>query len=268
MAVGHERRFSIDWSDPTPLSNWLEPNLLNWEESAAKQYLEPDAVLQLIDQRNHSLMMDPSMDRVEVHSNLFLGEDIIREAFPAMSDTPNLKRLAFKSLFRWSHAVNQRYQKLLQESRIGKPPFLAVHVRLGKGSTWKDPARLKGRDDLRQIFECAQRVQRRFGRPMYVASDHVSVQQHWKDWMSKEDSFHWPQQHSAFHVDKSRIVGDSYETELSTWAEFKLLSSAECLVLSYSKFGELASDLSKTQCRIYWDDCDTERIDRALAKLG
>lgn len=178
---------------------------------------------------------------------------------------------------------------------VSLQPYVAMHIRTGRGSTWSgDPLRHSGNQTLLKFRECAMRMQQHLmaiqkrqilaaaatrtnstqqqnalgsihnhrvdsmaspSLPLiYVASDNVAIKQQFEDW--DNTSFRFDHLLNVVHVDKTQ--DPSLDSYLDAWAEMVVLWQAKALVMSVSKFSQLAAVLGQftNATARYFDQCD------------
>jgi len=146
--------------------------------------------------------------------------------------------------------------------------YVAVHIRTG--GHWGDGKRHDPAND--EFAECAKRVVKRMSAgaalSVYVASDDHNAK------MSLQQKVPGAVFDPVlpFHIDKSGRGLDAQEKFLETWAEFMILSRADCLVYSRSGFSEVAVSVSRDlvrghRCAVQFDSCSTEDIDRSRSNF-
>ena len=297
-----------EWNHPNiphPLSDYVRPNHLPWQVNLASETVRQMGMLSTMDNREHELLLDPcglKADRNDyfLRNNIMTYESKLNQSIcfekywnkhGGRIDGVPLSNIGFWTLFQFTNRVQEEAQNLLRQSRIMsryhdhsvvtktiKPMYMAMHVRTGQGKTWDDPERHAGIQTLERFDECAVRLQTAVMNKcatqpdIYVASDNGQAKAFFLDRHSHDGTFKANIKMEVFHIDRtktellSNILG-AYE---QVWGELKLLVDAACLVMSHSKFSTLAFELSPQQprCAVYFDECDEERILRALEALS
>jgi hypothetical protein len=335
MAICTNRVLLVDWESPDALTA-LQPALLPWNLTVN---VPRRHIIRTIDDRNDKYLLDPTklhddIQGLELWSNLWLYEPIVRETkclrkywkqHGGLDDSTRLYQTAFWTLFEWSPAIVQRTAELkrnagLSTSALATPsasastgdgsslatvadpvrPYIALHVRTGKGASWVDPARHAGEEDWRRFYQCARTIQQGI-RDMcpptaipspsqqqqqslldiYVASDNSDAKETLQQWDAENSlettnnisttTFRVAPQLEVFHIDKSRTdrMDDPAAAAMDLWAELSTLVDAVCLVTSRSHFSELPTWLSLQQprCQVQFDHCSSENVTIALQAL-
>jgi hypothetical protein len=334
MAICTNRVLLVDWEYPDRLTA-LEPALLPWILTVN---VPPSGIIKTIDNRKDKYLLDPSMlpddaQGLELWGNLWLYEPIVRQTkclreywkqHGGLDDSTLLYQTAFWTLFQWSPAIVQHATDLKRRAgltttstststtthvatdgtRSPVRPYIALHVRTGKGASWVDPKRHAGEEDLRRFYQCARTIQQGIRdlcpplsplasqeheqqqqqQPLldvYVASDNTATKETLQQWDAEDyrqqknnisnRTFRLAPHLEVFHIDRSHAdrMHDPATAALDVWAELSTLLDATCLVTSRSHFSELPTWLSPQQprCQVRFDHCSAENVTIALEAL-
>jgi hypothetical protein len=329
MAICTNRVLLVEWTHPDPLTA-LEPALLPWNLAVNVPPARP--VIRTIDNYQHPYLLNPTRlpqneQGLELWGNLWLSEPIVRQTkclreywqrHGGLDDATHLYKAAFETLFHWSPANLERATKLKRRAGLTTSivtatqetlgdstaavaavrPYIAVHIRTGKGASWGDPIRHAGREDLRRFYQCARTIQQGVHDvcpppssqqqqqqhqsllDVDVASDNNVAKKTLQQWDVKDcrhqnrnistTSFRFAKL-EVFHVDRSRKwrMWHPVAAALDVWAELLTLLDAVCLVTSRSGFSDLPTWVSPQQprCQVRFDHCSAENVTIALQAL-
>ena len=105
---------------------------------------------------------------------------------------------------------------------------------------------------------------------MYVASDDRDSRVKFRDRVP-EALFDTVE---SYHVEKSTTISseDARKSNLEVWAEFMIISRADCIVYSRSGFSELAVSLSRhivtgARCAVQFNSCSHQEIQESMSSL-
>lgn len=176
----------------------------------------------------------------------------------------------------------------------GGTTYVAVHIR--RGGHWGDHVR-HGADKLGAFANCTRGMisalsssssstssspaENDSSSPtisVYVASDDVDSRAEFRKLVPgslADDADTRP-----YHLDKERrraagssSVADARQLNLDVWAEFVIISRADCVVYSRSGFSECPIALSRdvatgARCAARFDDCGRDTIERSMSTLS
>jgi hypothetical protein len=325
MAICTNRVLLVDWDYPDPLTA-LRPALLPWNLTV--NVPRRQIIRTIDNRRDKYLLdptnLPADIQGLELRSNLWLYEPIVRQTqclrdywdqHGGLDDSTHLYQTAFWTLFEWSPAIVQHTADLKRRAGLSTSaltttptsaststgdgnslaavvdslkPYIALHVRTGKGASWVDPVRHAGMDDWKRFYQCARTIQqgiRDLCPPtarlssssslspqqqqeqhqslldIYVASDNSEAKETLQQWDAQDSrqptnnisttTFRYAPDLEVFHVDRSRPdrMRDPTAAALDVWAELSTLLDAVCLVTSRSHFSELPTWLSPQQPR-------------------
>lgn len=154
MALCTDRLFLLDWNQPVPLQDYLQPKWILWNTSIrdastilfSKQRNNNNNMplrIRAVDDKVNEYVLDPyrlpkNKNIIELETNLYLGEEQVtqlqciqdyRNRFPVTNDTNDfastttttdsyLYRSVFWALFQWSPRVVQSVKQLKQQMKL------------------------------------------------------------------------------------------------------------------------------------------------------
>jgi hypothetical protein len=218
MAMCTNRLFFVDWQDPSPLEQFLEPNRLMWNSVSADVLgIDKDRwTLDAMDDYQNPFLIDPgampngSATIIEIRTNIWTGQ-IHRSTcmrnyvakfglhdasdVGASNDDDTFEeyyfRLGFAALFRWSGAVLEHTRRVRERLHLpsSSVPTVAIHLRTGLGETFRDLVLPTAEEDVWPLYyRCAKRLQRALEVKcglssddrvsLYLATDATPVLQH------------------------------------------------------------------------------------------
>lgn len=233
-------------------------------------------------------------------------------SFGVIINPNDLFRWAFQTLFQVSKPLQERVQQIQQQaglftecvncsehdiktttattdnhsessatSAMVLKPYVAMHVRTGKGTNFKDPVRHWGNETFLNFLQCAKRLQHELARTIvppttfatttttetttaiplnsysspliYVASDNVATKQLFEEW---DTSIRFDHRLNVVHADRTR--NPPLQSYLDAWAELVVLWQAHALVMSHSTFSQKAEVVGQFSNRTarYFDQCE------------
>lgn len=284
IAIMTNRTLILEWND---LETFLEPAFIQWNASLSSLPI-PKERISTVDNRNDSFLVEPCQEKhdaigIEFHDNLLTYESDMNTSkcmteywnrFGGRQDDRPLFHVGFWTLFRFTRKVPERADFLREAAGMQKnSPYIAVHIRTGKGATWDDPVRHGSLDDLHQFYDCAVKIQKGMKQRFpseelldtYIASDNNDVKKQIHSW---SENIKFVSELEVFHIDRTdaKDLDNADQAMLDVWAELKVLIDATCLVMSRSKFSDVGSLLSPQQprCAVMFDECSDEAVARAL----
>jgi hypothetical protein len=218
MAMCTKRLFFVDWQDPSPLEQFLEPNRLMWNNASA-DVLGADSdrwKLYAMDDYQNPFLIDPGAMpngsvTIEIRTNIWTGQihrstcmrNYVAKFGPhdvsgvgaSNDDGGALQeyyfRLGFAALFRWSGEVLEHTKRVRERLQFpsSSVPTVAIHLRTGLGETFRDLVLPTAEEDVWPLYyRCAKRLQRALEVKcglssddrvsLYVATDATPVLQH------------------------------------------------------------------------------------------
>lgn len=260
--------------------------------------------IQAMDNRNDTYLIEPltlpHSTHIRIDTNLWMEDVYIKSQCwqnyqnrflsRTAADTTGvtaqfLYQQAFTALFDWSPAVVQAARALRQRAQLMSEPHhrVAMHIRTGKLDTGRHRQRHADPDQWMQFVSCAHTLrdglldkQRQISCPdhmkkqnnhieLYLAADHVSVK---KALLKEDSSIKTVLDLDIYHLDD--LENDEMANgrgEMAAWSELYVLRESTCLVMSHSKYSQVAADLSPYHCVVYFDDCGNEAVQTALASV-
>ncbi|KAL7563612.1 hypothetical protein ACA910_013353 [Epithemia clementina (nom. ined.)] len=287
-------------------------NLL-WEQLEIKG-------IQIQDNRQHPMLLDPcrvlknvTEPVIDLQNNILTYEHVLRQSGcfrkycrsfegGGCCDKYNrsLFHLGFSTAFRFSDRLAQDANDLRQTAGLyspqqdqeqqsqqqqPSPPYIAIHIRTGRGDTFEDSLRHDGESNLKLFYNCAQKLQIKMqrrcqltSRPLvYVAADNVDAKRQLQRWDTASNSvgttFKTVNGLEILHIARSNGTKfQNYDLAYrQVWAELKVLIDANCLVMSRSGFSVMASELSPQhprRCAVMFNDCGDAQVDAAIQALS
>ena len=294
LAMCSGRVLLINSPYPSPLQNFLEPNLIHWDASppTADDGTELELpILDIMDIRNNDLMVDEStigykLGRCNgmparhtlrsIFSNQCMSDHFSKqrqEVFPYPGEIPQeaLLRWSFYSLFKFSDAVLSRADELKKSAGLPTgAPYHGIHLRTGDMSMGienmvgvRGPrSQYRTRDQTRH-GKCYQRMKKAHPdiQAGYVASDADDAKQLLN---SMDKSILYSNEIEIFHVDETMRGEDlatsnndlSYRGSLDGWAELVVLADSKCVIMSWSMLSFAAHYLGgDNRCGVFVEDC-------------
>lgn len=284
MAVCTDRVFLIDNSRDAVLP--LLPNQLQWQLDERLAPPPAETQLQLLDNRNYSLLQNVSLLKQEpaaldIQTNLWMQKTNVqspcwKEKLPPGLSAREFYRFAFDVLFQVPASLQEATDALRQRASL-RQPFVGVHVRTGLVAG-DSAQRHDNATQWRQFAQCARRVQEVLHAQqrcdsdvdIYLAADHVSV----KEVLLDDDENNSAKiktirDLNVAHLDKITTSAENDDARMTSWSEWNLLRQAVCLVMSRSKFSETAAMLSNYggYCTVYFDNCDEQAVLQAVRNV-
>jgi hypothetical protein len=174
-------------------------------------------------------------------------------------------------------------------------PYVAMHIRTGHGSSWKDPLRHSGNETFLKFLHCAKHLQQRLALTLLTknktnntTATETNMTLHGSGSAGEDStklsealpslpiiyvasdneaikqqfgawdniSFRYDHDLSVVHADKTK--DPPLESYLDGWAELVILWQAEALVMSVSQFSQVAEVLGMftNETARYFDQCD------------
>ena len=289
LAMCSGRVLLVNSPYPSPLQNFLEPNLIHWDAKPPKDIELP--TLDIMDARNNDLLVDTStvgyklgrcngMPARHTLRSIFANQCMSdhfskhrQEIFPYPGAIPQeaLLRWSFYSLFKFSDAVLSRADELKKSAGLpAGAPYHGIHIRTGDVSMGID--NMKGvrgprtqyrtRDQTRH-GKCYEKLKEAhpdilFG---YVASDADDAKQLLN---GMDESILYSNEIEIFHVDETMrgeelasVDNDlSFRGSLDGWAELVVLAESKCVIMSWSMLSFAAHYLGgDNRCGVFVEDC-------------
>jgi len=265
VAVLTKRIFLIDMDNPVPLSQILEPHLINWKdipnymddlpsEFEDIRNIKPSPldrpqdfaigvkpqVVRLL--ANFPIKLDPIWNTTEMQTHLAT----YAEPEPQELPPPDIYKIIFYSLFRPTTALTRTIQA--QRHTLGlhlSESYVAMHVRAGGDWGGRDEARYNV-SSLLPFYKTACSLLPGDETPIVVISDTLAA----------KTALH------AIDPDRVRIVSDmmlvhedkhrpnsvaSLQASLNVWSDILILAQSKCLIMSRGSFSKLASRLGEVR---------------------
>jgi hypothetical protein len=299
LAMCSGRVLLINSPYPSPLQNFLEPNLIHWDAAPPKSDDGEDLklpVLDIMDIRNNDLLVDGStigyklgrcqgMPARHTLRSIFANQCMSdyfgkqrQEVFPYPETIPQeqLLRWSFYSLFKFSDAVLSRADELKKSAGLPKnAPYHGIHLRTGDQSMGLVQMAMNGpRSQYRakkqtRHGKCYKKMKQahpgiQFG---YVASDSDDAKQFLN---AIDKSILYSNEIEIFHVDETMRMKDvasvndeelSYRGSLDGWAELVVLADSKCIIMSWSMLSFAAHYLGgEHRCGVFVEDCMKEDL--------
>ena len=263
VAVLTKRILLIDMDNPVPLSQILEPHLINWKdipnymddlpsEFEDIRNIKPSPldrpqdfaigvkpqVVRLL--ANFPIKLDPIWNTTEMQTHLAT----YAEPEPQELPPPDIYKIIFYSLFRPTTALTRTVQ--VQRHTLGlhlSESYVAMHVRAGGDWGGNDEARYK-LSGLLPFYKTACSLLPGNETPIVVISDTLAAKTalHAID----PDRVRIVSDMMLVHEDKSlRNSGASLQASLNVWSDILILAQSKCLVMSRSSFSMLGSRLGE-----------------------
>lgn len=296
ISIMTNRTFIIkDWRHPASMTRFLEPALIRWDLKHDDDLPSLSTRISTIDNRDHPLLLEPCKEQqqpyegssITLENNLMTHEHILQSSqclneywnhFGGhQDDARSLFYIGFWSLFRFTPLVEERALELRKAASMmnANAPYIGIHVRTGKGSTWDDPVRHGSLEDARQFHECAVKLQDGIKQrsphespDIYIAADNNAVKKQIHSWNKNAK---YVSEMEVLHIDRTRVheLENVDEASLNVYGELKVLIDATCLVMSRSKFSYIGLMLSPQQprCAIMFDECSDKAVANALDQL-
>lgn len=294
VAMVTGRIFLVEHIDPFPLQETVVESLVRWSATLPASVARR---LNSMDRFDRELaepsLLQPYNGSIVVQLNRFpektiWGSDAMRDYLASFgivrSGEPprQLFKWAFHALFRTSSAVQRQIEAMRMQFNLRRSdPFVGMHVRIGgHRRSWTDPPR-HSMADLSAFVDCARRMQNvLWGAddggarhlPIYVASDSAEAKQK----LYEMDDAIRTADVVLFHSDRSRSETEELARRgnIESWAELLLLSEANCIVASTSRFDEVAVAISTRgsppigRCWAKYNQCGEEKIAEHMFPSG
>ena len=279
------------WHTPVNMTSFLQPTAhIQWDLPPPSL---PDQMISTVDSRNHPYLVEPckqfdAYKGIEFHNNLMINEPQFQQSdcltaywnrFGGRQDDRPLFHIGFWTLLRFTPIVHDRADYLRQAAGLdADQPYVGVHIRTGKGSTWDDPVRHGTNEDLRHFYECAVKLQTGMKKilnaaavpNMYIAADNGAAKEQIQSW-NADGTAKMVSNLEVFHIDRTRAteLGNVDQAYWDVFGELKVLIDATCLVMSRSKFSFIGSELSPQQprCAIMFNECSDANVTKVLDRL-
>lgn len=265
------RIFLIDSDNPVPLSEILQPNLVDW--NALPLYID-DLPSEFLNARNvvpfaldtpedFAIGVKPQVMRVLANSpptlNTLWQNTMMATYLTDTVPTPSadrvyketLKKSIFYALFRPSPALiqttlqQQQDMGLLDQNGVLQP-FTAVHIRAGGNWRGWNEARYED-DEMHNFYDAARKIARDDKTPIVVVSDTLSAKLKLQE--MNPSRIRIVENATLVHVGRNRAKFQSIEGSLCVWADLLLLAQSECFVRSAGTFSGLAWKISEVEGR-------------------
>jgi len=286
FAIATGRVLLIDSMFPTPLSNYLNPNFVQWNATFPKtnkmiddmnlhQTILPRKSVEgyVLGQCNGagSLKLTTLLQSTNVQALLQPGEE--------MSVSRGFYQ-AFWALFYFDKAVLKRADKMKMNAGLVSPqnngatmPFVGLHIRHGDSAMVGSEGGEKRRTKANHLVKCYHNIQTHFPGKYpagYIASDSKEE----KRLIHEIDkTIYYPKDMSIVHLDLStrnksgKDISDNaiHEGILDVYAEVAVLVDSDCLVTSQSMYSFLAYYIrDETACSVYLHDCNDNTVRRKV----
>jgi len=287
FAIATGRVLLIDSTFPTPLSNYLNPNFVQWDATypkTKKMFDDMNTVQTILPRksvdgymlgrcngsRSHKLITVLQSKNIEALLQPHGGEISVSRGFYQ----------AFWALFHFDKAVLKRADimkmnagLILPQSNGAMVPFVGLHIRHGDSAMVTSKGGRKRVTKVNEVVQCYHNFQRHFpGKyPVgYIASDSNEEKRliH-----KKEKTIHFPKDMSIFHLDLSTRyksgadMSDNaiHEGVLDVYAELAVLGESNCLITSKSMFSFLVYYIrDEAACSVYLKDCNDNTVRRKV----
>ena len=266
VAVLTKRILLIDIDNPVPLSQILEPHLINWKD--IPNYVD-DLPSTFLDIRNNqpsplgrpqdfAIGIKPQVVRLLANSPRSLNTiwnttelqthlAAYAEPEPQKVPPPDIYKIIFYSLFRPTTALTRTVQE--QRHTLGlhlSESYVAMHVRAGGDWGGRDEARYNV-SSLLPFYKTACSLVPGNETPIVVISDTLAAKTalHAID----PDRVRFVKDMILVHEDKVRHRESpvSLQASLNVWSDILILAQSKCLVMSRSSFSRLASRISEVR---------------------
>jgi len=290
-----------------PLTDYVGGNLIRWD-AVPTSPLSTLSSLTIIDKKNHPHLLDPCRidngpDGYAFQTNVFTSSFSTSECWKNLQrrhgdsddvfDARKLRRLALQALFKFRDRVVLQAKEILETSDTvsrsapaahngsvrdrNETPFMAIHVRTGKGSSFQDPLRHHSPEEMAQFINCSlslheswmQKCNYEAPPKIYVAADQSSIKEEFVK--AHPSLMRTAADVEVLHIERSRPneIHEMVKAYDNVWAELKILADSTCLIASKSTFSDLGEDFHPTQlfprrCSVQFNDCDSDRIEEAL----
>jgi hypothetical protein len=274
-----------------PLSDYLEPNLINWKPNPPEKGKVTD-FLTFKDHYGSGRTQDQKFVKklpckfhleskgVRFTGNLLTDTDYLQfpgcEPYFPSDASPKVYADLFWSLFRFTQLVHDDADRLRGEILPAHRNFyIAAHVRTGgMFDGQKDELRSSTENIHKKFIVCintvTEAIQKRCGGDApwtYLASDNKDAKTYIRQHVGKEVRLQAPDvevMHIDLHKDdeqKQQPLDEETATSSyrSVLAEFKILLDSSCLITSDSGFSRMAKILTRkdrAKCQIAYDRCD------------
>ena len=284
-----------EWEKPPhPLSNYLEPNLINytaktiWHHNAhtveGYKAKEPQPIFYTIhDHPCNFTEYGKNFTGIRYSGNFctrhkIISKDNCTHALFKKGQVreQNAQVTLFWTLFRFSNPIHNLANQL-RGPRIDASHYVAAHIRTGNGADWSDPLIHNTQKEWDKFSHCITVVQdalhekcqgTRPQRPLaYLASDNDATKRYVQA-QHPPGLIHAPEV-EIMHIDKGHSAPNSIEHAYSiVVAEWKILMDSTCLIISDSGFSDLAWKLSRIQprCAVSVDHCQDPELVQAAVK--
>jgi hypothetical protein len=262
VAVLTKRILLIDMDNPVPLSQILEPHLINWKDIPTHVDDLPSEYQDILNSRDPALHrpqdfaigLKPQVVRLlanqpsglhEIWNTTEMQTHLAAYGEPKHSPVPiDMYRIIFNSLFRPTTALTRTVQA--QRHTLGlhlSESYVAMHVRAGGDWGGRDEARYKV-SGLLPFYKIACSLLPGNETPIVVISDTLAAKTalHAID----PDRVRIVSDMMLVHEDKSlRNSGASLQASLNVWSDILILAQSKCLVMSRGSFSMLAERLGE-----------------------
>jgi hypothetical protein len=265
VAVLTKRILLIDMDNPVPLSQILEPHLINWKD--IPKYVDdlPSEFLNILERKppplnrpqDFAIGVKPQVVRVlanhpaglrDVWNTTEMQTHLAAYTEPEPQNVPSdIYKIIFYSLFRPTTALTRTVQE--QRHMLGlnsAVPYVAMHVRAGGDwGGWKEKRyKVSG---LLPFYKTACSLVPGNETPIVVISDTLAAKTalHAID----PDRVRFVKDMILVHEDKVRHRESpvSLQASLNVWSDILILAQSKCLVMSRSSFSRLASRISEVR---------------------
>ena len=265
VAMLTNRILLIDMDNPVPLSQILEPHLINWKDIPTHVDDLPSEFQDILNNRDPALLhpqdfaigIKPQVVRLlvnqpsgllEIWNTKELQTHLMAYGEPKHGPVPpDIHRIIFTSLFRPTPALTRTVQA--QRHTLGlhlSESYVAMHVRAGGDWGGIDEARYKV-SGLLPFYKTACSLVPGNETPIVVISDTLAAKTalHAID----PDRVRFVKDMILVHEDKVRHRESpvSLQASLNVWSDILILAQSKCLVMSRSSFSRLASRISEVR---------------------
>jgi hypothetical protein len=266
IAMRTNRVMLIDWTFPSPLTNYLVPNLIDWRPEVVKGRMPKVASLRIDTMLRYEGKMNPAPWRLSGFDDSIKNHKVIEvrtnEGYMLDSKTagnPAMCACVFDALFKPSHLLRNAYLSEMIMMFRGRIPssYVAVHLRLGGQDGEGKVDRHHGMRDI-QVLSEALKGAARLGSdhdidikktPVALVTDNTHLRSLIKHgYITRAVS---PMSANARHIDNANPgLVNATQVFLPEFVEVAILANSDCLVHSRSGFSTVAIWWSNSTCHM------------------